>query len=109
MQIPKLLRKTTWIFLVLFLLSFTAIPFVESTVTGDFSPDPSHLPLPILVLTVLTILFFVAMIGSLIGAVVFRTAENAGLRKFGQRATAKILAVRETGERDNYRDRKSVV
>ncbi len=102
MKLPKTLRRLTWVFLAAFVVSCLAIPVTESFL-HDLNPDPAHLPLPVLVLLALMGVFFLLMIGSLLGSVLIRSAENAGLRNFGQSATAKVLAVHETGERDNYR------
>jgi len=100
MKLRKVLFPLMWIFLAACLVSFLGIPVVESFL-HNFKPDPNNLPLPVAVLMYLSMIFFVLFIGTLIGVFIVRPIENAHLRSTGQPATARVLAIRQTGEFDN--------
>ena len=100
MQLPKILRRLAWFFLAAFFASWLGIAVVESFL-HNFNPDPNNLPLPIAILTSLTLIFLFLGIGSFIVSFIVRPIENARLRRSGQPATAEVLAIRQTGEFDN--------
>lgn len=102
MTITKTLRKLGWIGFVLFIFSCPATGMLTAIM-----PLPEHasglfdVPFPAQVTLILAALGFILMMGGLVGSVVVRFMENAEVRKVGQSATAKVLAVHETGEWDN--------
>jgi hypothetical protein len=92
MKIPRLFRKLTPIFGIacgVFLLAASIFGIAEWKTLAAVSGTLMGISF------VLTFVF-------LIGSIVIRNLENALLRRFGEPATATVLAVADVNERDNY-------
>ena len=94
MKLPKLLRTLTTISLIVGIVSILA-NVILSVFLDDHPVPLLQLPRTELAL-LLAVVSFVVMIASLVGSVLVREAENAGLRRSGLAATAKVLAVHDT-------------
>ncbi len=101
MQLPKFLRKLIWISMAVFVVALVTTAVLSGIYQPNDTSNLLKLPLPMLITTILTMISFFLIPGAFIGSIIVRTAENAGLRHFGESATAKVLAIHTTGERDN--------
>lgn len=95
MKLPKLLRTLATLFLIVGLGSLFG-----NIILSIFLDDR---PLPLFQLTrtalalTITTVSFVVMLAALVGSVILSRAENESLRRSGLAATAKVLAVDDTG------------
>ena len=95
MKLPRLLRTLATIFLIVG--SVSLFGNIILSVFLDDRPVPLfQLPRTELALIIATV-SFVIMIASLVGSVILGKAENESLRRSGLAATAKVLAVDDTG------------
>jgi hypothetical protein len=95
MKLPKLLRTLATISLTVGLVSLFG-NIILSVFLDDGPILLFQLPRTALALIIATV-SFVVMLASLVGSVILGKAENESLRRSGLAATAKILAVDDTG------------
>jgi hypothetical protein len=100
MKLPKLLRQSVWIALPVFVVAVVITVILSSVYHADTS-DMLKTPWPVRLGFIVSALSFVCIPTAFILSIIIRSVENFGLRRLGRSATAKVLAVRETGETDN--------
>ena len=99
MKLPKFLRRLTLISFIIFMVLITTSVILSAVLNH---PAPlMQLPWPEKYSIILAGVSFVVMLLSWFGSLIARSLENASLQRSGLPASAKVLAIRDTGETDN--------